>query len=107
MHLTDDQLQELRKKLSDGGREVNEKIIAIQAGKHVLADSVEAEFGEPGDDRVTRLRLFLTAIQSRMKLIREGGNYGVCKHCGSPIDFSDLSREPWLDRHRTCADPQD
>jgi RNA polymerase-binding transcription factor DksA len=94
-HLTDDQLQNLRKALSDRGRDLNDKIMALQAGKTLPPNATDVPFAEPGEEPEARLKRFLGIVQGKMKLIREGGNYGHCKECGEAIEYATLEREPW------------
>src|SRR5688572_15488710 len=103
MSLTDDQLQELRQKLSTKGREVNDKIVALQSGKTLPASEADVPFSEKGEDPEVRLKKFLTAIQANMKKIREGDtSYGKCTGCGAEIDHALLSDKPWRDRCDAC-----
>ena len=104
MPLTDDQLQELRQKLSNKGREVNDKILALQSGKTLPASDVDVPFSEAGEEPEVRLKKFLTAIQANMKRIREGDtSYGACGACGGEIDHALLSAKPWRDRCDACS----
>jgi RNA polymerase-binding transcription factor DksA len=103
MHLTDDQLQTLRGKLSARGSDVNSKIMALQAGKTLPQSDTDVPFAEPGEEPMDRLKRFLGVIQGKMKLIREGGNYGLCKQCNEPIPYEELDREPWKEVCRNCS----
>ena len=100
-HLTEDQLQELRQKLSSQGRDVNEKIIALQSGKTLPANATDVPFAEPGEEPMDRLKRFLSIIQGKMRAIREGAEYGHCKSCKEPIGYDVLERQPWRE---TCGD---
>lgn len=103
MPLTDDQLQELRQKLSTKGREINDKILALQSGKTLPPGEVDVPFSEKGEDAEVRLKKFLSAIQGNMKKIREGdASYGKCTACGAEIDAALLSDKPWRDRCDSC-----
>src|SRR5687767_6317194 len=104
MPLTDDQLQELRQKLSAKGRDVNDKILALQSGKTLPQSDSDVPFSEAGEDPETRLKKFLSAIQGNMKRIREGDtSYGKCTACGAEIDHALLSDKPWRDKCDACA----
>jgi RNA polymerase-binding transcription factor DksA len=103
MSLTDDQLQTLRSKLSARGSDVNNKIMALQAGKTLPANDTDVPFAEPGEEPMDRLKRFLGVIQSKMKLIREGAAYGVCKSCQAELAYDELDREPWRETCRDCG----
>lgn len=105
MHLTDDQLQTLRSKLSARGSDLNQKILALQSGKTLPQNQTDVPFQEPGDEPIDRLKRFLGVVQGKMKLIREGGNppYGHCKKCGGELAYDELESEPWKDVCRDCA----
>ncbi len=100
MHLSDDQLQTLRQKLSARGREINDKILALQSGKSLPPSETDVPFAEPGEEPEPRLKRFLGVIQGKMRAIREGGAYGHCKECQGDIGYELLEREPWRE---TCA----
>jgi RNA polymerase-binding transcription factor DksA len=101
MHLSDDQLQALRQKLSARGRDVNDKILALQSGKTLPDNETDVPFAEAGDEPEARLKRFLGIIQSKMKAIREGTGYGHCRECQADIGYDLLEREPWRE---TCAE---
>ena len=103
MHLSEDQLVTLRKKLSDRGREVNEKIVALQSGKTLPPSAIDVPFAEPGEQPEQRLKRFLGVIQSKMKVIRDNGPYGMCNSCGSDLSYDLLDREPWRESCWSCA----
>jgi RNA polymerase-binding transcription factor DksA len=104
MPLTDDQLQELRQKLSSKGREVNDKILALQSGKTLPSGAADVPFSEVGEEPEARLKKFLAVIQANMKKIREGDtSYGKCAGCGAEIDAALLADEPWRDRCDACS----
>ncbi len=47
MHLSDDQLQTLRQKLSARGREINDKILALQSGKSLPPSETDVPSPSP------------------------------------------------------------
>jgi RNA polymerase-binding transcription factor DksA len=102
MHLTDDQLQALRGKLSARGMDLNQKIMALQSGKTLPANETDVPFAEPGEEPESRLKRFLGVIQGKMKQIREGTGYGSCKSCQAQLAYEDLDREPWRDVCDSC-----
>jgi RNA polymerase-binding transcription factor DksA len=88
MHLTDDQLQELRQKLSVRGR----------------ANDTDVPFAEPGDEPQERMKRFLGVLQAKMRAIRDGsGDYGHCRSCQADIPYDLLAREPWRETCASCA----
>jgi hypothetical protein len=103
MHLNEDQLIALRKKLSDRGREVNDKILALQSGKTLPPSAIDVPIYEPGEEPEQRLKRFLGIIQGKMKAIRENAPYGQCGGCGTDLPYDLLDREPWRESCWSCA----
>jgi len=103
MSLPDDQIQALRTKLSTLGRDVNDKIIAVQAGKTLPAHEAKVPYAEPGEPIEESLKRFLGIVQSKMKATRTDESFGTCKSCQEPIAFHELEREPWRDLCVNCV----
>jgi hypothetical protein len=104
-HLSDSQVQQLRRQLLNKGAELSAVLSAILAGSAVdprqLIGSLRPQ--SPGERPTERLRRFLDLIDSRLRATRDG-TYGACTSCGEPLGFIALTQMPWADQCQACAE---
>ncbi len=108
---TDDQKQQIRQKIKEKLKEIQESIKALEeVTKPISPDNAIG--------RITRMDAIYTskihqanlntALYSQVKLEEalvkiEEENFGMCAWCNQPIDFNRLSAMPESDRCIRCA----
>lgn len=104
-HLSDRQLQQLRRQLLNKGAELSALLSELMAGSAVdprrFVDSLRPQ--HTGERPTERLRRFLDLIDSRLQATRDG-TYGCCTVCDEPLAFVALTQMPWADMCQRCAE---
>ena len=98
---SDEQIAKLRRQLLKKGAEINDKLVALLAGKQVDVNALLGG-GKPGETKEERLRRFLELVDGRLRAIRDG-RYGRCEQCGDGLPFAHLEQIPWIDTCEACA----